>query len=160
MWMLLISAVLLLVVFLTYVVINFKVLPSFSDSFYLIKNNWLFPVVIITFSVLVMIASLMWGLIIMPIACGFLMLVGAAPRFKTKEDVTFHIIGAVGGIALATISLVVELNLLWLVGILILLIGILKLSKVKNTTWWVELSAFLIVVAGLFISCKNSDKKK
>ena len=83
-----------------------------------------------------------------------IVLVGAAARFKIGKSTEIpHIIGATGRIALALISIGVVFNgwaWTWLPGFFILA-GILKLSKINNYTWWVEVLAFVMIIIALFV---------
>ena len=153
------------VLYLGYIVIAFGVQPSISDSFRALENKygtgslkpWIFWLFLIN------IAWPLWALM-QPLGVAFfamcgIILVGAAARFwKGKSIERPHILGAIGGIALAFISFGVAYGLWgWIfLGIQLALTFLLKyipkvvnkkvlFKEIKNYTWWVEVTAIILI---------------
>jgi hypothetical protein len=148
-----------LIVFITYIgylVSKFGILPSISESYYALmdlKKSYLFFLFTSALGVTMILQAQdqhAWYLI-----SGIgLMFVGAASLFKVTEDGTaaIHYIGAVVGIVGALIGHIEVYNLLWPVGIYLggTLI-ILAVFRNNNYIWWMEILAFITIIAG-FIS--------
>ncbi len=138
--------------FITYIIFiwsKYGVLPSISDSFYKTKNAFSFYVFILSVALPLMIAGdtgLMFS------AGALLTFVGAAAAFKDKLTGTVHVIGAIGGILLGFLSMIVDFHLWYITAIELLFIGIAYLIKMKNKTWWVEIVSFILIMIGLLIS--------
>jgi hypothetical protein len=83
-----------------------------------------------------------------------IILVGAAARFKSgKSTETPHVIGATVGIGLAFISIGFVFKgwaWAWLPAYFIG-IGLLKLLKMPDYTWWIEILAFILIIISLFV---------
>ena len=80
--------------------------------------------------------------------------VGAATMFKLKNTFVpyVHFIGAAVGIILALFALGIERHT-WLPLIIFSLFTLLiKVLKIKNATWWIEISAFVTILEGLLLS--------
>lgn len=145
-------------IFLSYVIflmIRFKgPLPSISDSWY--KLNGMTSILFILFCWSLSITMVLQSNgIILPffISGSGLAFVGVSTAFKDKENFTslVHFAGAAICIIFAFIGIWLEYNL-WLLSILwIMSIIIFNKLKIKNTMWWVEISAFLFIIIGLFI---------
>lgn len=146
--------------YVIWIVLKFGVQPSISDSFYALQNKygkgslmpWLFWLFLI---------NVAWPIFPLMHFNGFsffamagIILVGAAARFKEgRETETPHIIGATGGIALAFIAIGFVFKgwaWSWLPSYFII-VGLLKMFKIKNYTWWIEVVAFLLIILALFI---------
>lgn len=81
-----------------------------------------------------------------------LLFVGTATQFKWTGAHTniVHYVGALAGIVCALIGLWFENGvylptLFWVASVIVL-----KLTKIKNFTWWVEIFAFACIVIGLY----------
>ena len=77
--------------------------------------------------------------------------VGTYTQFRDETPIkgTIHYLGAVLGIVLSLVGL--SLNGIWLPLIIwIVGSGLLKLVKIKNWIWWVEILAFLVIIFGLY----------
>ena len=146
--------------FLAYIIAKYGILPSISDSFYSLKNGWIFSLVLWVVSASVLVISLMLNTsILLPIACVGIVTVGAAPRFKEKRQGIIHVVGAVGGIGAGLASMWVDFGLWYIVAIFVAIFIIVKFSKVKNKTWWVEVGAFLAIIVGIFIGKSKKGKE-
>lgn len=130
-----------------------KPLPSISDSWYELPSpiNHLFTL----FTWSLGFAMVFQGTGETPLfflSGAGLLFVGTATQFKWTGAHTniVHYVGAAAGIICALIGLWFENGvylptLLWVVSVIVL-----KLSKIKNFTWWVEISAFVCIVIGLY----------
>lgn len=137
-----------LIIFTAYVVgvwITFGVLKSISDSYYHIKNKWLFTIALQGFAIPVILAGENIWLFF---AGAGICLVGVASQFKLKQEGNIHYIAAVLGIIFGTIWLFV--SGLWYLGIALIVLIIL-LRFVKNYTWWQEIAAYYIILLGLLL---------
>lgn len=140
--------------YVIYIYQEYDILPSISDSFYHLpdKLKVLFTLALWSFAIPVIFIS---QSNLMTIAGFSIMCVGVTPHFKNKLEGDFHVVFATGGILAGFLSLWLEHNLI-LPGILFLTVtGILTILKVKNKTWWIEISAFGLIVLGLFIDLIN-----
>jgi hypothetical protein len=86
-----------------------------------------------------------------------IVLVGAAAQFRLGKGTEIpHIVGAVGGIMLALLSIGIVFRgwaFAWLPAYLLLL-GFLNLIKIKNYTWWIEIAAMIMIILALFVHTK------
>lgn len=143
-----------LLVFISYVgylIYKFKKpLPSISDSFYQLngyKSNLFVAFTFILGGLMTQQSESLW-FFFSGVGLAF---VGAACMFKwTSAGVDkVHYAGAASGIILALLGLGF-VNGLWLPLIIWLVSTIaMKLLKINNFTWWVEISAFVTIMAGL-----------
>jgi len=146
--------------FINWIIAKFGIQPSISDSFYALEEKygkgslvpWLFWLFLINIS---------WPLFPLLNFSGFaffaiagLVLVGAAAQFRLGRGTEIpHIIGAVGGIMLAFLSIGFVFKgwaFAWLPAYL-LSVGFLNLIKIKNYTWWIEIFAFIMIILALFV---------
>jgi hypothetical protein len=77
--------------------------------------------------------------------------VGTQTQFRGESiKETIHYLGAVLGIGGSLIGL--GLTFSW-IPLLIMLggVGIMKLLKINNFLWWVEILAFILVIGGLWV---------
>jgi len=139
------------IIFTTYVVCiwkKFGVLRSISASFErLIHKEWF-----LVFT---------WGTAIFLMLAGesglsfgagiFLMFSGISIRGKYLSDELIHMIGATGAIFLGYLFVWLNCDLLWLASIGAGANILMWISKFKNHTWWIEVLAFYVIIAGLFI---------
>jgi hypothetical protein len=145
---LLLVSLTIFVSYITFIIINFGILPSISDSYYKLSLNSKF---IFTLA--------MWGFafpIIMLSENGLLFFsgagicfVGAAPLFKEEFEGLIHRIGAITGIGLGLLALIIYYNSYYLVLLYVLIFLIIYLSKVNNRIWWIEILSFLTIIIGL-----------
>lgn len=146
--------------FLTYVVINFGILSSISESFYRIKNNWLFSAVLIAFSLCILAFSIIYTDSILLIIAPFgIITVAIAPRFKDKHKAWIHFTGAAVGIGCGLASLWLYFGLWWIDIIAIVLYLSVKLTKSNNSLWWGEIIAMFAIIIGLLLGCVNKKNK-
>lgn len=137
---------------------KYGIQPSISDTYYTIwnrspnpNNRWWFTLALWGFAfplaiVGVEIHSMFW------FAAVFIMFVGAAPAFKSRTTQrTIHIIGAIGGIALALLGFL-AVNMFFIVGLTLGFILYAYINRIPNRTWWVETAAFLTTWLGLLIA--------
>lgn len=156
-----------LVLFSTYLGVvadRFGVLPSISDSYYKWRQDdklkWLFEVVLIITGLSMWFYGLydFYGDIITQVAIatsGYcLMMVAVAPAFKKDSVETIHSVGAVLSIVAGFVAVGFQYGLWWgvgLLGIFLLICATLRLLKITNYTWWIEIVAFYIILGRLMI---------
>lgn len=146
--------IIMITVFISYVTFiwsNYGIQNSISDSYYVLpeKWNWLF----VAFSWLFAFPAMILGdSYLMLFAGAGIVFVGAAAAMHVKSINIIHNIGAVSGIFLACIAIIIQYHMWYMILILIILSLIsLKLDK-KNIIWWVELIIFTSISIVLGIS--------
>jgi hypothetical protein len=131
-----------------------KPLPSISDSWYELPNNQKPLFTLFCWSL--GIAMLFQGTGETPLfflSGSGLTFVGAATMFKSTGAHTniVHYTGAAVGIILALVGIGYE-NGVWIPLIVWLISTILlKVLKVENSTWWIEIVAFLTIIIGFYL---------
>jgi hypothetical protein len=136
--------------YLFFVYQKYGVLPSISDSWYRLKEeNWhsLFTIFIwgITLSLLPLITYSPWFFA----SAGLLGFVGVATAFKEDGIDKAHGAAAIGGIVFALFALLTQG--IWLPTVATVLIcGYLRLKKINNLTFWVEIVGIVIIIIGVF----------
>jgi len=145
-----------LVIFFGYLAVIVKKygwLDSISDSFYHLpkKYNWIFSVFLWTISILMMMIG---GTNLMFLAGMSIMFVGTWPWFNDEQKLQ-HYLAAVTGIGLGMISMWYDFGLWYIPVSFVVIVGILKLLKINNFTYWLEVVAFSEIIAGLFIAVEN-----
>lgn len=146
--------------FLSYVVINFGVLSSISESFYRIKNNWLFSAVLIAFSLCILAFAIIYTDSILLIIAPFgIITVALAPRFKDKHKAWIHFTGAAVGIGSGLLAIWLYYGLWWIDVIAIVLYLAVKISKSNNSLWWGEIIAIFAIISGLLLGCISKKNK-
>lgn len=143
-----------LVIFVLYVggiTKKYGVLPSVSESWYKLPNQY--KILFTLFVWGLAIPLFFYGNIWFALGAGFLSFVGAATQFKMTVANTdkIHYIGAMGGILLSLIGIAVKWSNLIPLGLFLISTLVLKLSKMKNETWWIEMVAFFLILAGLLV---------
>jgi hypothetical protein len=148
------------VTYLAWIVAKFGVQPSISDSFYALREKygesslipWLFWLFLINIS---------WPLFPLLQFNGFaffamagIILVGATAQFRQGKSTEIpHVVGAVGGIALAFLSIGFVFGgwaWTWLPAYL-LVVGLSNIARIPNYDWWIEVIAFVIIVTALLV---------
>jgi hypothetical protein len=117
---------------------------SISESYYTLPKNlkFLFTLFCVGFSVPAMILG---NSLLMFIAGAGICFVGVATDFKWKFMETIHISAAVAGITASQLAIFFQYGLPWInVAFIVTFIALLAF-KVKNSTWWVEIAAFLAI---------------
>ena len=133
---------------------NWKVLHSVSDSWYILKEQERHEEIFFTiFTYLLGIGTLLQyylNPIFFIAGMGFFW-VGTQTQFRGESiKETIHYLGAVLGIGGSLIGL--GLTSSW-IPLLIMLVGggVMKLLKITNFLWWVEILAFVLVIVGLWV---------
>ena len=146
--------------FLAYVVINFGILSSISESFYRIKNNWLFSTVLIAFSLCILAFAIIYtDSILLTIAPFGIITVALAPRFKDKHKAWIHYTGAAVGIGSGLAAIWLYYGLWWVDVIAIVLYLAVKITKSNNSLWWGEIIAIFTIISGLLLGCVSKKNK-
>jgi len=152
---LLIFSYIVFVTYNLYVIFNYGIHPSISASYYSLKKQFkpLFTLFIWLFIFPIMIVGES-GLMFM--GGGLVSFVGASPNFDVKQDKSaskqeelVHKFGAIFGISLAMLSLLVDFNMIYSVLTFIVITLILILFKIKNTIFWIEIVAFSTIFGSL-----------
>lgn len=132
---------------------NWKVLHSVSDSWYVLKQKERNEEILFTIFTYFLGIGTLLQYYIHPLffiaGMGFFW-VGTQTQFRGESiKETIHYLGAVLGIGGSLIGL--SLIGVW-VPLLIMLVGggIMKLLKINNFLWWVEILAFILVIGGLW----------
>lgn len=71
--------------------------------------------------------------------------VGAAAAFKERMSDKVHTIGAVIGVVLSQLSILLDFRMYIVNLIFVALSLILIIGRVKNKVWWIELIAFTAI---------------
>jgi hypothetical protein len=142
------------ILYVTFITIRLGVIPSISDSWYLLPG--------LEKSLFTWFCWVIGGLMLFQtngttpfffLSGGGLMFVGAATMFKTDEAKSniIHPLGAFLAIMGGLIGLAVERHtLIPLILFIISLVVIYLIVKV-NKTWWIEILAFITILLGLLI---------
>lgn len=153
----------MLVTFVTYVgyiIYNFGIQPSISESYYRLAQNK--KMLFTLFCYGIAFPAMMLGVILatsmlMFLAGACIALVGATSRFKSAITKEFHIMGAILGIGFAMLSIIFDFHM-WYVAVAFLLSTAFILLFHKrifndNNLWWIEKAAFaaIIYVLGIWI---------
>ena len=146
---LLITATIIFTSYVIYVWCKFGVLPSISDSFYKNNEKPLFTLAMFGTGLPITIYA-EFGLLFF--AGAFICLVGAAAAFREDLTAKAHVVGAIGGIILGLLSCLIDYHNWILPAIFINFAGLATVFKLKNITWWVEITALICIVITLFIS--------
>jgi amino acid transporter len=133
---------------------NWKVLHSVSDSWYKLKQHERHEEIFFTIFTYFLGIGTLLQYYLHPIfflaGMGFFW-VGTQTQFRGESiKETIHYLGAVLGIGGSLIGL--GLTFSW-IPLLIMLggVGIMKLLKINNFLWWVEILAFILVIGGLWV---------
>ena len=127
--------------YLALVVLKHGITPSISDSYYKLKQPWLFSIalwvmVIAMFPVAVESSGLFF---FAGAAIGF---VGAAPNFKEggRMEYRVHAYGSISGVSLIYLAIGFGLDLWWVSLPMMVLVALVYSEKVKlnNYIWWIE----------------------
>lgn len=143
--------ILMVTVFLSYVGfiwIKYGVQKSISESYYVLPEDenflfvaftWLFafPAMIIGHSTLMLLAG------------GGIVFVGAAAAMHTFPTRLVHMIGAIGGMVLGGIAMVVQFHMWYLIPAILVAMLIAYLLDKKNLMWWSELAVFTAMTIAL-----------
>jgi len=151
----LIIQILSFVLYIGYIIKNWGILPSISDSYYLLPDNRKFYFTFFCWGVgfPLIILNNVWFLL----ASIGLIFLGVASDYKICENKVqnnkilwwIHHVGAVFGILFSLLGIWVHYDKpYYLFVFLILTLGIIKL-KLNNKIWWVEIAAFILILSGL-----------
>ena len=147
----LISAFIIFVSYILYVVMDYGKQKSISYSYYVIKNRWIFQVFIYAIASCMILAGNTWLFLLSGL---FLSVVGLTPTIKDKKLFPFHMMGAITSIVLAHISISLSLkeNFYYYIIPTIFLTTVHFILKRKSTTYFfdTELIQFFLIFIGLF----------
>ena len=143
---------LVFVVYVGYIINQYGILPSISDSWYVLprQHNFLFTL----FTWGIGIPMLFYGNAPLFFAGAGLTFVGAATQFKMKRSYTkqVHFTGAAVGIIIPLLYLAISFGN-W-IPLAIQAVGtvVITQSKINNKLWWVEILAFICIMFGLYFN--------
>jgi len=146
---LLITQIIVFITYVSYIWYNYSVLPSISESWYILPNNK--KALFTLFCWGISIPLLSYGDILLFLSAAGLIITGTATAFKNKKSLTdeIHYIGASVGILFSILFFITKgiyiIPTIWLIGAILLLI-----FKVKNVIWWIEIYSFVLILIGLF----------
>lgn len=149
---------LIFIAYITFLMVKFKgPLSSISQSWYSLKTplKYLFTLFTSSLGVLMMyhVGSSDLATTMFVISGVGLAFVGFSTAFKDYKSITpyVHSVGAAIGIVFALIGIGLNGSLIsWVPFIAFIILSLLIiLLKIKNSTWWVEIVAFLCVIIGL-----------
>lgn len=152
------QAIILFYGYLAIIALFFGWLPSISQSFYELKKHrlgFVFTIFMFSLSMLIILAA---AKPIMTAAGLLIVLVGAFPYFDKKgpgtkhNQKTAHYLVALGGMLLGMVSLWVEFGQWEVVVISICIAIVLKLIKINNLFYWLELLAMNAIFVGMKLS--------
>lgn len=138
----------MLVVFVSYItgiLLRYGVLPSVSDSYYHLPKKWnlLFTLFCWGFALPAIIIGVdLTDNFLMFFAGGGIAFVGAAAAFKEKLTGKVHVAGALVGIISSQLSIAFDFKMFYVNILFLVLAGLIKILKIKNETYWIELLAF------------------
>lgn len=149
----LLIATTILLSYLLYISIKFGVQESISASYQVIKQKWLFTLVLWGVAIPIMIAG---NHVLLFLAGAGICFVGASPEYWKTSEKTVHVLGATLGISLAITWIFLYFS--YLVAILYLIFIILfefkfknkRILKLKNHLWWTEVIAFITLLFSLW----------
>ncbi len=135
-----ILALIILTAYLVYVVGKFGWKKSISHSFY--ETGWLFQSTLMAVAILTIIGTQRDWFVYSGV---LLQGVGVFPDFKDKREAVLHSICAYGSGITALIGVFVEFSIV-LPFLVALLVVLARLFVKKNTTYWVEIVAFYLIL--------------
>jgi len=138
--------------YVAYITIRFGWLRSISISWYHLKagERWKFTIALWLFAIPIAIAG---DTALSFLAAAGICFCGAAGDAK-NDQVTerVHVIGATGGIILGIAALILDFGLWYLALPYIVFAYYMIRKQVKNHTFWIEVSAFYLIWAGILIN--------
>lgn len=139
-------SLLIITAYLLFIVWKYGILPSYSDSYYHLKNKKLFIFVMMLFPIPLLVV---YPSIFLFLATGSLWFVGAAANFKKKITDKVHYGGAIAAILFSLLEVVFVQNMLYLAVLFVIaLIVIYKYGK--NPLWWIETAALITLYISLY----------
>jgi len=143
---------LVFVAYVSYIINQYGILPSISDSWYALPRRYNFLFTLFTWGI--GIPMLFYGNAPLFFAGAGLTFVGAATQFKMERSYTkqVHFAGAGIGIIIPLLYLAISFGN-W-IPLVIQVIGtlIITQSKINNKLWWVEILAFICIMFGLYFN--------
>ena len=142
------------ILYVTFIVLKFGVLPSISESWYRLDG--------LEKSLFTWFCWVLGGLMLFQtngntpfffLSGGGLMFVGAATMFKTDEAKSniVHPLGAFFGIMGGLFGLAFERNTIIPLILFLMSTIVIYLTVKINKTWWIEIAAFITILLGLLV---------
>jgi hypothetical protein len=140
------------VIYLAFIVRKFGVLPSISESrYFLEEDDPLFTVFCWGIGIPMFFQSNGTSEFFMLSGIG-LILVGTAVRFKAIYNCKIHYAGAAAGISGALLGLLTENEMWQPIAYFVLASSFIALhTKIIKKIWWLEISAFIIIITSLML---------
>lgn len=146
--------ILLTFLFISYnsvIYFRFGLLPSISDSYYKLETEnkgFIFNLFIWFISLGFIFSS---PNLLFTIGCILLLGVSTSPLFKDNNiDKYIHSLGAIIGIFLALLSLVIYNGFYYPISIVIGVTSLFNILKIKSKIYWIEVVSFTIILITLF----------
>lgn len=139
----------LFISYISYIWSKHGVRQSLSETYYALGKNknsiftlfwWFFmiPVMFVSSTPLIFFAG------------AGICFVGALPSFRNRLEGKVHTISAAVGIILSMVSMVLDFHY-WISAISFVLISLLIiLLKIRNRTWWIEITAVIVLLSSLY----------
>lgn len=131
-----------------YIVHAYGMQKSFSDAYYADNKSPLFYIVLALTGIPLMFVAQTF---LMTVATTFMVVVGAAPGFKEPMEKEIHVVAAVGCISIGLLSLYLDFGQVVLPLIAVTFIVLTTMFKMPNKTYWNEVVAYFIIVAGILV---------
>ena len=135
--------------FMNYFIYKCGIQPSISNYFYVLPEDqkWLFTAFLWSFSTPLMVA---YDSSFLFLAGAFICLVGVNQHFRERMDEFTHFLFAIGGISLGMLSLIFNFKMYHPVILFGIIAAVVYLEHlIKNKTFWIEMSAIVIILISL-----------
>ena len=134
-----------------YIWAKYGVQKSISESYYVLpkKQNWMF----VAFTWLFAFPAMILGnSLLMMFAGGGIVFVGAAAAMHRFPTRAVHLTGAVGGMILASIAMVTQFHMWFLIPAILVAMLLAFLLDKKSLMWWAEVAIFIAISIALGFS--------
>lgn len=145
--------VLVFISYVSFIWLKYGVQESISASYYALPKqyNFLFTLFCWGFAIPAIIASIDVTPLMFFAGAG-ICFVGVAAQINDKWVNKIHSTAAILGVLFSQLAIIFGYHMLLVSGISISIIALLKLLKIKNQIWWIELVAFSAIVYTLGVS--------
>ena len=134
-----------------YIWAKYGVQKSISESYYVLpkKQNWFF----VAFTWLFAFPAMILGnSLLMMFAGAGIVFVGAAAAMHRFPTRAVHLTGAVGGMFLASVAMVTQFHMWFLIPAILVAMLIAFLLDKKSLMWWAEVAIFIAISIALGVS--------
>jgi len=138
------------VAYVAYIWIKYDIQKSISESYYVLQDNndksWFFVAFTWLFAFPAMILGSSY---LMTLAAGGIVLVGAAAAMHKFPTRFWHMFGAIGGMVLGVIAMIIQFHMWYLAVAVAVLVGLSLILDRKHAMWWSELIIFTAITIAL-----------